>query len=404
MVNCFSDDFINSENSRKSSESFIFKINKPLLIKSISWQDLNQEFIHKSAFTRVKSSFHSKQLTNSDMIEHQISNPLYDYRISQVPMTNLTNNSSNSGFNSSFKSVKIDTDLNSPNSSNSILRDTLYFSPISIPSNDSQENNSVEHTTKTSFNEKTDQEFLDIINTQKPLEEKRTGKQLISSPKNEKTFSNELRRTQSIEINMHKQKDKLTSYEFAAHFPNCQNSSIKYNQKLNEADLRKRACSLTNPNVLRQFQLNRKKSRIYSSSQDFLDNIDTALPMNNEACFATTHPIHHLHQLQEDRKLLCNSPKTIENKTVKILDKNHNNKADDLFTVCAVLLYVCLSYLRYWIAFFITSYFVMLYFFCKIVVLSCFSIYNITLFLFLLPLTLTKKCFQVLMDFIRLIL
>lgn len=410
MVNCTSDDFTNSDKSIKSLESYILKTREPLLTTLSSLQDSQHPQNCKSAFSRVKStSTNCQELDHSDMIEQQIPSPLNKYRLNQVTISNLINNTdntnNNSNLDSTYKSVRIDTEFNSPisDSSNPELGGTLYFSLIDILSSNS---NSPSPTTYSllppSFHElKSDQELPEMIENEGSYEHKK-GTNYPTLNEELKSGSPELKRVQSIDRGL---PEKLGALHDCHHHHDPRH---RFSQQLARTDLKKRAGSLTNPSLLKQFQLENRlptqNSRIYGSSQEFLANIDTAMPMKNEACFATTHPKYHSHLTQSERKMSLNIPATIENKEVKILDKNHNNQADDMFTVFVVLLLACLNNLRHLATFLISSYFLALQFSFKFFVLSSFSIRNIALFFFLLPFTITKKCFHLFTDLIRLIL
>merc|ERR1712127_557943 len=107
-----------------------------------------------------------------------------------------------------------------------------------------------------------------------------------------------------------------------------------------------------------------KRSKIYGSSQEFLNNIDTITP-SHEACFATSR--HHLLPIEQENLATALHQPVISNKSVKILDKNHNNSKDNIFTVLTVLAYVLLTNIKYWIIFFATSYIFCIYFAFKFV-------------------------------------
>lgn len=192
--------------------------------------------------------------------------------------------------NSTPQSVKIDTLNNSSpvcDNSPSAHEPSFYFSPIS---SDSSEN-------------------MDMFKSAEALDEFKNI--LVSSPKPHKIHSHH--------HSYHKN-------------PGCNFS-------------KKRAHSLTNPNVVTQFQLENQLGaqilKIYGSSKEFLANLDntSAIGTKHEADFATSH--HFLTNM--DSKEFNHSPQPARkdsNANIKILDKNHKNQNDNILTVFGK----CLNY------------------------------------------------------------
>lgn len=324
MVNCSSDDLLNIENSQKSLKNIIFKIRKPLLTKSISWQNLNDlnELDYKSAFSYVKSTHTNQQTTQGLSSGKNILNH----------SSNSSSREATSSLNSTFKSTRsdINSTFNSISNNSSALDPSIYFSPITVPSN--------------SNSPSMDKSVIETkIESETPV-----------SPHLHPC----IRRRQSL-------------------YPSTHSSAIS-------GGFKKRH-SLANPSVLQQFQIeNRLKNdhHIYGSSQEFLAHLDMdIIKSNNEATFATTH--HPFHSIPADQRII--SPSAITNKSLKILDKNHKNQADSIFTIFAVLAYVLITNVKYMIIFAFSSYLLMVYFSLKMVTVGMSSLYNMWWYLFLLP-------------------
>jgi hypothetical protein len=223
------------------------------------------ELDYKSAFSQVKTNHFNKSNDSSENnINH--SNP-----INKSPERK---NKSNPSFNSTFKSVSIN---NSPSANSPNLFDqTCYFSPIA-PSDYCSINSRND-----SLKDKMPESAVDS----------NEANQLISSP---------------IILNDRKIKEP------------------------NSLDCKRlqRAKSLINSNTIKQFNsLNRRGSKIYDSSQEFIDHLDKESPFY-EGKFATTR--HHS-LIPSEKKPIDLSP-VLKNESLKILDQVHNNTDDDIFTV-----------------------------------------------------------------------
>lgn len=197
---------------------------------------------------------------------------------------NRKNSMSNPSFNSTPKSVLIEKSDSSPsNNSSNLLDQTCYFSPIT--SSNYCSHNSLNYTPE---------KMSDITNIQTNAkhEHKDDSKPLFSSPI--KSSGRKVREPQSVDY-------KRT----------------------------KRAQSLVNPGSIRQFQLlNRRGSKIYGSSQEFLDHLDKEQPFY-EGMHATSR--HHS-LVPTECKPIDLSP-VLKNKSLKILDQAQKNTDDDIFTV-----------------------------------------------------------------------
>ena len=102
--------------------------------------------------------------------------------------------------------------------------------------------------------------------------------------------------------------------------------------------LKKRAYSLTNSNVITQFelenQLNSQIHKIYGSSKEFLANLDqtSLIGTKHEADFATSHNFLTNIENKEFRDLPLPARKD-SNVNIKILDKIHTHQNDNILTV-----------------------------------------------------------------------
>lgn len=196
---------------------------------------------------------------------------------------NRKNSMSNPSFNSTLKSVPIEKSDSSPsNNSSNRLDQTCYFSPIT-PS---------DYCSLNSFNYTPKQKMSDITNIQTNVNHNDDSKPLFSSP---------------IKSSERKAKES---------------QSLDYKRT-------KRAQSLVNPGSIRQFQLlNRRGSKIYGSSQEFLDHLDKEQPFY-EGKYATSR--HH--SLKPTECKPNDLPPVLKNESLKFLDQAQKNTDDDIFTV-----------------------------------------------------------------------
>lgn len=159
--------------------------------------------------------------------------------------------------------------------------------------------------------------------------------------------------------------------------------------------LKKRAYSLTNSNVITQFelenQLNSQIHKIYGSSKEFLANLDqtSLIGTKHEADFATSHNFLTNIENKEFRDLPLPARKD-SNVNIKILDKIHTHQNDNILTVFAVLSYLLVINLRYWIIFFVTFFVFIIYYMMRFLFVATYPFINIGSLLISLPVTISK--------------